>query len=215
MKHLLLGDIHGLWGLVERKANDYDVGEIITIGDGGIGFPGLYGPPFNSVIPIRMVRGNHDNPEFIKNLTDDWPNNNFSYIPDGTIEDGILYIGGAYSIDRRSRTPGVDWWFDEELSIREKEYIINNITNHNGPIHTVISHDCPISMYPSVGISDKVGTNTPVFLNYLLNYVLIDDKRPHTWYFGHHHMSLTKHMEGINFRCLNAVDSNDEVVLES
>ena len=48
-----------------------------------------------------------------------------NWIADGTFEDDILYIGGALSVDRYIRTDGVDWWHDEELTIKEVDNIID------------------------------------------------------------------------------------------
>ncbi len=113
----LIGDIHGL-------VNDYKVyaigdfaGPTIQLGDFGIGFgqSDYWHESINDYHTVgkhRFIRGNHDNPEQCMQMS--------GCINDGNIEDDVMFIGGAWSIDNPvappgwyRRTAGVDWWFDE------------------------------------------------------------------------------------------------------
>ena len=73
----------------------------------GLGFSGVY-LPHDEVMNHKFIRGNHDDPQACREHP--------YWIKDGLIENDIMYIGGAWSIDREYRTEGVSWWRDEELS---------------------------------------------------------------------------------------------------
>lgn len=214
-KHILLGDLHGEFTHLKHilKNHQDDWASVTILGDLGIGFPGLFNPPFKPRIPVHFIRGNHDNPDHLADLPEQWAEWNWHYIQDGTIKDGTLYIGGAWSIDAPYRTPGRDWWFNEELSERQWQQIIQKIRAHEGPIHTVITHDAPMSLYPALGIFDPKPNRTMHYLEHLYRHELKGDKRPTRWYFGHHHQPLEVDRAGIIFRCIDSAITRDRVEL--
>jgi hypothetical protein len=55
-----------------------------------------------------------------------------------------LAVGGAVSVDKLLRTPGVDWHPDEEVTEEEAERIIAT-----GPADVLLSHDVPDCWFPS------------------------------------------------------------------
>ena len=198
----IIGDLHGDFFTLKRLIEHNPEWESVTIaGDVGVGFPGTFNPPFKPRIPVYFIRGNHDNPGYIKQLN--WPG--FHYIPDGEIRDGVLYIGGAFSIDYQWRTPGYTWWLDEELSKEEGDAILKMVHNYTGQIHTVVTHDAPYSLYPSLGIYDAVPSRTAYLLSDLYYNVLSGEKRPSRWIFGHHHKSFVRDI----FRGMNVAQSWD------
>ena len=87
-----IGDIHGkLWEYQSLLTCEYPT---VQVGDFGAGFRVI--PEFDP--KDRWIRGNHDDPTIARA--------NPNWIPDGTVEGKIMYIGGAWSIDRAYRIPG-------------------------------------------------------------------------------------------------------------
>ena len=113
----LIGDIHGhFYDYQAHSIEDFD-GPTVQIGDFGIGFgqSDYWHESINNFHADgrhRFIRGNHDNPTVCKqDMT--------GYIADGTVEDDVMFIGGAWSIDNPvappgwyRRTAGYDWWDD-------------------------------------------------------------------------------------------------------
>ena len=106
-----IGDVHGHYEPYKRIIAD--VPRSVQVGDMGVGFLRIGGysdgeeynnPPHHSMVAgdHRFIRGNHDNPSVCRRHS--------QYIPDGTVEGNIMYIGGAVSIDRAWRRDGYSWW---------------------------------------------------------------------------------------------------------
>jgi hypothetical protein len=72
-----------------------------------------------------------------------------SYLPRGTRwnwnSKTWLAVGGAVSVDRHSRTEGVDWWPDEQITREQADSIIAD-----GPADVLLSHDVPDCWVPSL-----------------------------------------------------------------
>jgi hypothetical protein len=49
-----------------------------------------------------------------------------------------LALGGAVSLDRAGRTPGADWWPEEEITLRQAGSVIDA-----GPADVMVTHECP------------------------------------------------------------------------
>lgn len=115
-------------------------------------------------------------------------------LPDGR---NILFIGGAESIDRDSRTLGVDWFPEESINH-------SNIENlPDTEIDIVISHTCPVEMYEDItkksNIYKMIGPSERA-----LSYVL-DKYKPNLWYFGHYHLFLKGQIRNTKWFCLNTI----------
>ena len=204
MKRLLVGDLHGVFGNIPhlRKLHP-DVDEIIVVGDMGVGFPG----PQDAILRemskgitekplVRFIRGNHDSPEVCKTFNE----GGITWIPDGHIEDGILFIGGAWSIDQSYRTPGLNWWYNEELSELEWEFIFLKLVGHHDQIHTVISHDAPHRVIHHVlgALRYVHKTRTSLYLDMLWNRL----PNVKLWVFGHYHEYKEFRKGNTRFVCL-------------
>lgn len=221
----VFGDIHGAWGDAEdviRKAIEeqgpFDL--IIQVGDMGFGFPGVRPWTYAPKGKLRWVDGNHENfsllyKRHLNNFGYDpyhviWPRgwkkflNNWTYMPRGTIEDGILYIGGAASIDKHRRTLGVNWWAEENITYADEERTLKAIEAYDGDIHTVISHTCPttFSMAPVLR-GPEFATNNRKFLEFVRKEVM-----PDRWFFGHFHAPLTGRYEGCDWQCIDMAGSS-------
>jgi len=232
---LFLGDVHGHWPFATRlldaiDKHDLHYDEIIQVGDMGF-WPGTIGPWLRDPgCRARWVDGNHEHfprlhargegfgvsehtpwiPEW-EAFLERW-----EYQPRGTITDGILFVGGARSIDKHYRTEGVSWFAEESLSEADRAHIVAQVEAY-GPenIHTVVSHDCPqrfdvlavvIARYGGA----KLGAdpNRP-FLDELFELV-----RPERWLFGHYHVRWSEVVDGCHARCISLVEDMDFEILD-
>lgn len=198
-----IGDVHGKFdAYLSIVKNDPE--ESIQLGDFGIGFRkgGGYSQYTRMTHPEaieythcqappqhKFIRGNHDNPEACRKH----PNYLGEY---GIYKDEIFFISGAFSVDKAWRTPGLDWWEQEELS---QITLLNAIESYSTAIpRIVISHDCPYEiakiMYPKVHMVTRTGQAFDAML---------DEWRPSMWIFAHHHQSLDFVHKGTRFICLD------------
>ena len=197
MKIRFIGDVHGK--MEQYKFIAEQVERSVQVGDFGAGFVEL--PILTS--GHRFIRGNHDSPEACKKHP--------RWIPDGTIEGDILYIGGAWSIDQEWRTPGVSWWPDEQLSIMELYDCLSTAIAHYPKV--LVTHDCPHSVAPILfggngdeNVSYKTihPSRTSQALDSILDYV-----KPDVWIFGHWHNNVDKMIGRTRFICLGELSYMD------
>lgn len=97
---------------------------------------------------IYWCDGNHEDHEAISKLKDYQIHPNVFYQPRGsmiTLPDGryVLFAGGADSIDKSAREPGVTWFRNELLT----EADLSKFPSANTKIDIVISHTCPMEFY--------------------------------------------------------------------
>jgi predicted phosphodiesterase len=223
-KIAVYGDLHGQFGLIPRlrERNKGKVDEIVIAGDMGVGFPGpqddnlkKYGESLSSYPRVRWIRGNHDDPAKCA----EYNYERLSWIPDGTMEHGILYVGGAWSIDgptglemyRNYRTPGLNWWRDEELTREQWDVIFESIKGKEHTIHTVISHDAPSSVLHLI-----LGAHKPIHqTNTSSNLESLYNRLPNVavWLFGHYHVNVEFDHKETHFRCLRD-DGTSHVIIE-
>ena len=93
------GDVHGKFGRYKNLLDSCPYPSI-QVGDMGVGFlrwphgDPSPNPPYDRMVAggHRFIRGNHDSPKVCAKHS--------QCIPDGTIEDDVMFIGGALSIDR-------------------------------------------------------------------------------------------------------------------
>lgn len=211
----IIGDIHGKTydytihclkqGL--RHAHDPYPERSIQIGDFGIGFFSEYWHDeltqwMKENPQHRFIRGNHDDPTKCR----DMPN----YIEDGVVENDVMFVGGAWSIDHAFRTEGVSWWRDEELSVEDFNRIIDNYKAVKPRV--MITHDCPtqvawdmfISRGNSVAGQQQIKTRTGEAFQ-----AMWEIHRPEEWYFGHWHYTRDITLHGTKFQCLGELDYID------
>ena len=96
----------------------------------------------------------------------------------------IFTFGGAYSVDRKYRTPSADWW-DQELPLPE-EYreAIRNLELHGNQVDYILTHTAPREMIRRMGYEPDPHE---MELSGFLEYVMYQVKHRH-WYCGHWHM---------------------------
>lgn len=188
---IVLGDMGLFWRNDKRDAN-------VVIKD----FEARYN--FN----LYFIDGNHENFKILNSLEED--ENHMGYISKHIRHlkrgrryniDGkdILAIGGADSVDKFRRTPGLSWWEEEVITDED----IGRIDP--GQYDYVLTHTCPTSIFNEnkmylCTLGNIVDDNNPDFkisnnkLEQVLNF--IDFKH---WYFGHYHVNL--HIDD-KFTCL-------------
>lgn len=193
---LFIGDIHGDLKNYERLIHKYKSLNSIQVGDFGVGFPDYKSKPvyINNIfkdIPgtHRFIRGNHDHPESCMEC--------HSYIPDGHIENNMMFIGGASSIDKAYRTEGRDWWRNEELSYSKLMQLLE-VYEKNKP-EIMVTHDCPEFVTKKFGkiLYEEKSITRQAFDEFFKIH------KPKYWIFGHWHISFNRVLNDCNFVCLN------------
>ena len=201
-----IGDVHGKFNRCRDIIRDCPAS--IQVGDMGVGFGLILGdelkpmanPPFNSMSKgnHRFIRGNHDNPEVCKRHK--------FWIPDGTVENDMMFIGGADSIDKGFRIEGVSWWRDEQLSQKEFEKIIDVYLTVKPRI--MVTHDCPQYIAANFlynhdpEMLEKTTTRNALHAMWFLH-------KPEIWVFGHWHKSFDQVINGTRFICLAELEYKD------
>jgi len=139
---IVCGDIHGYWRYLNTLINKKRPKLVLQTGDwgwwptmakkalvrNGVRYPGF--DPFGvkaGKTKIIFTPGNHCNwdslncwdclelPELYHNVF--YAKRGTTYtLPDGRV---VLFMGGAASIDKAARTPGVDWFPQEVLTLSE------------------------------------------------------------------------------------------------
>ncbi len=220
---LLIGDIHGDIPKYQRLIKQGR--SSIQVGDLGIGFPDKYGARMTNMFRLmdarpsfhehhKVLRGNHDNPDTfrgheymdergqnhkilpLKSYLGDW-----GYLPD----QDLFFVSGAFSIDKDWRTPGFDWWADEQVSMDDLMEAIQEFGMCKPRF--VVTHDAPHCLYPMLcGKGVVIPNHTSQALDLMLGL-----HKPEKWYFGHHHqMKEIPHPDGTLFRCLNEYEAYED-----
>ena len=185
-----IGDIHGDMEALNhavKSLNKVPVDHIFQVGDMGVGFV----PEIPIYENLKFIRGNHDNLEECRKHP--------SWIKDGFYDENLnmFFVGGAASIDKNSRTPGYDWWPDEEVLPVEAEFILKKYLRLKPKI--VVSHDFPESVIEKMfGYKKDIGSITSSLLDLMfLNH------QPELWVGGHYHQTSIKIINSTKFVCVN------------
>lgn len=224
-KTLILGDIHGRWGEANDIIDQIDlsqIDQIIQVGDFGFWPTSLDPDPYHNSppwvrhfeIPFMWVDGNHEQFEILNNrhlLKGPWKEflNRYEYMPRGTVRDGILFIGGASSIDKYWRTNHVDWFMEEDISYKDKEAVLKNIEGKD--IHTVISHEGPYEFNLENICPNRHDDANSRFLD-----IVLEEVKPKHWFFGHYHIGESGYYEPTktNWRVVGQSGTKDYVVID-
>ena len=215
MKIHFIGDVHRMTDSYQKLLRQKFVGErTFQLGDMGVGFAtergrpgspngGLHVDIMNSGIH-KWIRGNHDNPEVARRLTDRGYAGDYGYDP----ETKLFWVGGGYSIDRAYRTPGKTWWAEEELSYLELQRAIELYIEKKPDI--VATHEAPSKaakylLYQLPGFRpDKLESSMSRTSEAL--QVMLDSHEPVEWVFGHYHVSKSFMLGRTKFSCVNQLD---------
>jgi Icc-related predicted phosphoesterase len=157
MSILLLGDIHGAYGFLDRalvEAERRGVTALIQVGDFGL-FPGNEQKFYQICqhdIPTYFIDGNHDDcTRWMQydTVSKVFGNSNLYYVPRGSVLeiDGrtIAFMGGAASIDKGWRlADGIHWDENEEVTQENVNTLLKNAEGKN--IDMFLTHCPPQSM---------------------------------------------------------------------
>jgi predicted phosphodiesterase len=207
-KTRFIGDVHGFkyeLGLVVGGLPE-DVTSVIQVGDMGVGFgQGDYWheslEDMLRGVNGRFIRGNHDNPSQCREMS--------TWIRDGLVENDVMFVGGAWSIDYQWRTKGYDLWDDEELSYEELNRVID-IYDMIRP-RVMVTHDCPLSVSNHLFIqrnksfsNKQYRTRTGAAFD-----IMFEMHKPAAWIFGHWHSNEDEVINGTRFICLDELSYAD------
>lgn len=208
----IIGDIHSNWSDYKIVTKNISHNSI-QVGDFGIGFNNGYWDArvnkYHGSGQHKFIRGNHDHPVICKQTM-------VGCIKDGTIEDDVLYIGGAKSINHASLTEGKNWWKDEELSYVELDAIVLKHSVQKPRI--LITHDCPTIAAYRMFISDPNFHSNGVLHTTRTGEALqsmTDLHQPEFHFFGHWHATITKKIGNTTYVCLGIMDYIDVDLADS
>lgn len=199
MKTRFIGDIHG-------KVEDYfkllnGAKNSVQVGDFGVGFGTLSAPNidrlYEILVPVgnhKFIRGNHDDPEEVKKSS--------HWIPDGTVDPdhGIMYIGGASSIDKAFRTKDLDWWENEQCSQEQLNELIDIYVAVKPKV--MVTHEAPDQIFGELSQCSPFGLISEYSRTRFSLAKMFDKHKPETWIFGHWHHSHNFEFMGTRFICL-------------
>jgi len=183
---IVIGDVHGKLKQYHDILKKYPKHSSIQVGD--FGFQKHHDWHIENINgnQHKINFGNHD---YYPYLFETHSLENYSLI-----NNEIMTVRGAFSIDRVNRTEGIDWFAYEELNYVEMQAAIDFYETNKPRI--VISHDCPHKLRSLLfGIEAKSITTNGL-------QAMLDIHKPELWVFGHHHTSVNELIDGTRFRCL-------------
>lgn len=191
----LIGDIHCEFKHLEALLTRFKGEEVFLLGDVGVGF--VNHPFCTSFRPHRVswIRGNHDNPDLSRKHPDYL--GEYGYLP----KKKLFYLSGAMSIDKDWRTPGFDWWADEELSYEALDNAQETYLRHKPEI--VLTHTCPDSIKNILLGKSAINLQSKTELAL---QAMWEKHKPSLWVFGHFHKSFNYYESGTQFVCLNILE---------
>jgi hypothetical protein len=195
---LLCGDVHQKLRLFHEIVREKDRNKfIVQLGDFCMCDPRDTLKNVDSD-KVRIIRGNHCRHDLI-HLTPHYYQDYFSYEELNGVK--FFQIGGAYSIDRMYRTPNLDWFETEEMTIDKWEECFKLYKQIKPDI--VLTHDCPRFLTPQL-----IPPNAPLFNNrtgWGLEEVW-NIHAPKAWFFCHYHISKEIYYNNTFFKCLNELE---------
>lgn len=232
--YFIMGDIHGEWGLANHSYDEMKgrLGApdcLIQVGDFGYypsdginphtGSPDPYHYKKESGLWERefgheacFIDGNHEDHEALRAATHESSTltgiagTEWTYMKRGVCHDGILYIGGASSVDKEYRLRWGHHWSRLENLTREE---VMPILDANHPdVKVVISHTCPSQFDMSAACNPAWGGENKLEVNRVLLQEILEKYKPEYWFFGHWHRSILGtygHPDGTitKWQCLN------------
>lgn len=109
-------------------------------------------------------------------------------------------LGGAYSVDRKFRTPGRDWFPEEALTMTDVRH-----ASEGGPVDVMITHDCPEGVdiptlrktaaegWPATDINSSENNRHALRL-------VCDAVTPKLLFHGHYHECYRGDLDGDGYR---------------
>jgi len=187
-KVLVVGDLHGDWTALNRLIVRRRPDLVLQCGDFG-----WWPNPDNPAKALEHIKpvncqgiywcdGNHERHPSLLQDGQIHPLGNRVYfcsrgstltLPDGRI---VLFAGGASSRDQFIRTPGHDWFPEENISQAD----LDRMLQHDR-VDIVVSHTCPAGF----DIRMKGGRDSDA--NRTALQIVLEQYEPELWFFGHWH----------------------------
>lgn len=188
------------------KSSKEDI--LIILGDTGINYCGGSEDralkKLLSELPITLfcIHGNHEQrPESIPSYKEtEWHGGrvyyesefpNLLFANDGDVYElngkRCIAIGGAYSVDKYYRTPGVEWWADEQPSKEIMQRVEKRLDAENWNIDIVLSHTCPFKYIPKEVFLSSIDQNTVDDSTEKWLDTIESRLAYSLWYCGHYH----------------------------
>ncbi len=216
-KIIVVGDLHGQFGQLNRLIAETKPGIVLSVGDFGWyprDFNTLYKDSTgrlrrwnvefkNKTTKVYWAPGNHEDWWSLNDLTDNEVFPNIFYMKRGStlvLPDGrtVLFMGGAYSIDKKYRTLGRDWFPEETITQAD----IENLPDTN--VDMVISHTAP-NEFNVVDYHEEYGHDPS---RDALSYIL-EKYHPKRFVFGHMHKYQHGFYNGCIWTCLSYAGHSD------
>lgn len=202
-KIAFLGDIHKdidtFKRLIEHTEKEHNPNVYIQVGDFGLMGNRVedYLKEINNTLStygkkMYVIDGNHEDHHWLRESIKDNSTFNLAenvvYVGRGTaleiLGKNILFVGGAYSIDRQYRTLNISYWEEEVISEADVEKAIKNKN-----VDVLVSHDVPSeNLFYTLqklgsGIADE---GTLLNSNRLMK--IVDETNPSVIIHGHYHI---------------------------
>ena len=213
MSVFLTGDLHGMGGSRRLAKPFFNAGGLtrddylIIVGDFGLVWKDLdrdgarLGIDWISRHPwtTLFIDGNHENHAALNSLpVEEWNGCRVHRLADNVIHimrgevfelEGIRYfaMGGAYSIDRHLRTPGLSWWPEEVPSEEARAHALETLASVDWNVDVVLTH-CPSVRGLDFCLTrdQRAHIQEDEFMEWLQHEV--DEKTTYKrWFFGHIH----------------------------
>ena len=209
MSFIISGDTHGTLDIgkiikffEENEGNFNEDDYLIICGDVGVcGFSGSDEAKVREVyrnfpVTTLFVDGNHENFEHLNAYEIDyWCGGKVHFIESRLIHlmrgqvfefNGARFFtfGGAYSIDRKYRIPGVSWFSEEIPTIEEYNEGWENLKRVDFQVDYILSHNGPSEVVAAMGFGE-ISDEEVEMRKYLQS--VADNTEFTAWYFGHYH----------------------------
>ena len=206
MSIFVTGDTHGVQNrILEIESKIPEGSTIIVCGDWGhLFFNDKSENEFLDDLERRQfiycfVDGNHENfPAIYSHPVENWNGglihrirSNIVHLMRGEIFEienkKILVFGGAYSVDRAMRVPGLSWWPQELPNDDEYKNAQENLAKADYKVDYILTHTAPLNTICIMGYEPSI---RELELNNFFQWISerVECKR---WYFGHWHQDRT------------------------
>lgn len=124
-------------------------------------------------------------------------------LPDGRV---VLFMGGAISVDKNDRTPGMNW-FPQELIPYAEFYKLQEAGLKK--VDIVISHTCPNEFNYEVDVQLRKRPDYALWSYKFMDCsqqvlsAILEEYKPSLWYFGHFHVTAKGQHDNTKWFCLN------------
>lgn len=218
-----VGDSHGDWDRVLIGICKYggSMMNLIIVGDTGNG----YAPWAKDMETLEEVndnlkvydthvwvcRGNHDDPKYFDGRLDD----KFSHLhfmkdyEEKVIEgQNVLFVGGAFSIDRAMRIMGKNCWEDEIFVLKETDAEPDIVVTHTAP--AFCNPPAHFDAIPILGTDERFDAQFVVQerLDCTKLYEQLK-KKPQLWVYGHFHQHYFQKYDDTEFRGLAIMEFHE------